>query len=63
MKNRIKPFVENLIRFVCYCIGFTLATIITTSLGWFEPKIENLAFTLAFGTFVLYCFDRKEKTK
>lgn len=59
----MEQFVENLIRFVCYCIGFTLATIVTTSLGWFELNIENLAFSLAFGTFVLHCFDRKEKTK
>lgn len=59
----MRPFVENLIRFVCYCIGFTLATIVATSLGWFVPNTENLAFTLAFATLMIHCFDRKEKTK
>lgn len=59
----MRQFVENLIKFVCCLIGFTLATIITASLGLFEPTIENCAFSFAIGTLMLHCFDRNEKTK
>lgn len=57
----MKQFVENLLRFVCYCNVFILSIIISTSLGWFEPNIEDITFLLAFDTFILHCFDRKEK--